>query len=140
MELKYSVIIPVYNRPDEMAEMLESLDAQSERNFEVVVVEDGSSKPCKDEVDRYAGKLEIQYVTKPNTGRSDTRNVGMQKAKGNYFLFFDSDCILPPEYMQTLNRCLRENYVDCFGGPDRALASFSPVQTVLRTCSGRIST
>lgn len=128
VELKYSIIIPVYNRPDEMAEMLESLDAQTERNFEVVVVEDGSSKPCKDEVDRYAGKLEIQYVTKPNTGRSDTRNVGMQKAKGNYFLFFDSDCILPPEYMQTLNRCLRENYVDCFGGPDRALASFSPVQ------------
>ena len=111
-----------------MAEMLESLDSQIERNFEVVVVEDGSSKPCKDVADRYAGKMEIKYVVKPNTGRSDTRNTGMREAEGNYFLFFDSDCILPPEYMQTLNRCLKEHYVDCFGGPDRALDSFSPVQ------------
>ena len=128
MNLKYSIIIPVYNRPDEMAEMLASLAQQSEKNFEVVVVEDGSSLPCKDEVDRYADKLEIQYCTKPNTGRSDTRNVGMQRARGDYFLFFDSDCILPPEYIQSLNRCLQKDYTDCFGGPDRALPTFTDMQ------------
>lgn len=126
--MKFSVIIPVYNRPDEMAEMLASLAEQTERNFEVVVVEDGSSLPCKEEVDRYADVLEIQYVSKPNTGRSDTRNVGMQHAKGDYFLFFDSDCILPPEYIQTLNRCLQNDYTDCFGGPDRALPTFTDMQ------------
>lgn len=128
MDLKYSIIIPVFNRPDEMAEMLESLAAQREKNFEVVVVEDGSSLPCKAEVDRYTGRLEIQYITKPNTGRSDTRNVGMENARGNYFLFFDSDCILPPEYIQTLNRCLEAGYSDCFGGPDRALPTFTDMQ------------
>lgn len=126
--MKFSVIIPVYNRPDEMAEMLESLAAQTERNFEVVVVEDGSTLPCKEEVDRYADRLEIQYVSKPNTGRSDTRNVGMKHAKGDYFLFFDSDCILPPEYIQTLNRCLQNDCTDCFGGPDRALPTFTDMQ------------
>lgn len=128
MNLKYSIIIPVYNRPDEMAEMLASLAQQSEKNFEVVVVEDGSSLPCKDEVDRYADTLEIQYCPKPNTGRSDTRNVGMQRARGDYFLFFDSDCILPPEYIQSLNRCLQKDYTDCFGGPDRALPTFTDMQ------------
>lgn len=126
--MKFSVIIPVYNRPDEMAEMLASLAAQTEKNFEVVVVEDGSTLPCQEEVDRYAGGLEIQYITKPNTGRSDTRNVGMKHAKGDYFLFFDSDCILPPEYIQTLNRCLQNDYTDCFGGPDRALPTFTDMQ------------
>ncbi|MBD5392262.1 glycosyltransferase [bacterium] len=126
--MKFSVIIPVYNRPDEMAEMLASLAAQTEKNFEVVVVEDGSTLPCREEVDRYARGLEIQYITKPNTGRSDTRNVGMKHAKGDYFLFFDSDCILPPEYIQTLNRCLQNDYTDCFGGPDRALPTFTDMQ------------
>ena len=111
-----------------MAEMLASLAAQTEKNFEVVVVEDGSTLPCREEVDRYARGLEIQYITKPNTGRSDTRNVGMKHAKGDYFLFFDSDCILPPEYIQTLNRCLQNDYTDCFGGPDRALPTFTDMQ------------
>lgn len=128
MELNYSVIIPVFNRPDEMAEMLESLTSQTEKNFEVVVVEDGSSLPCDKEVARYSDVLRIRYISKPNTGRSDTRNVGMANAQGNYFLFFDSDCILPPEYMQTLNRCLQQDYTPCFGGRDRALPTFTPMQ------------
>lgn len=126
--MKFSIIIPVYNRPDEMAEMMESLAAQTEKNFEVVVVEDGSSLPCREEVEKYASVLETAYYFKPNTGRSHTRNYGMEKATGDYFLFFDSDCILPPEYMHELNRCLQENYVDCFGGPDRALPTFTPMQ------------
>lgn len=126
--MKFSVIIPVYNRPDEMAEMMESLAAQTEKNFEVVVVEDGSSLPCREEVEKYASVLETAYYFKPNTGRSHTRNYGMEKATGDYFLFFDSDCILPSGYMHELNRCLQENYVDCFGGPDSALPSFTPMQ------------
>lgn len=126
--MKFSMIIPVYNRPDEMAEMMASLDAQQDRNFEVVVVEDGSSVPCKGEVEKYAGSLDLAYYSKPNTGRSDTRNYGMARATGDYFLFFDSDCILPPEYMTELNRSLEKNHLDCFGGPDRALPTFTSMQ------------
>ncbi|MDE7338788.1 MAG: glycosyltransferase family 2 protein, partial [Bacteroidales bacterium] len=105
--MKFSVIIPVYNRPDEMAEMMESLAAQTEKNFEVVVVEDGSTLPCREEVEKYASVLETAYYFKPNTGRSHTRNYGMEKATDDYFLFFDSDCILPSGYMHELNRCLQ---------------------------------
>ncbi len=126
--MKFSIIIPVYNRPDEMAEMMESLAAQTEKNFEVVVVEDGSSVPCREEVEKYASVLDTAYYFKPNTGRSHTRNYGMEKATGDYFLFFDSDCILPPEYFETLNRCLQNEYTDCFGGPDRALPTFTDMQ------------
>lgn len=126
--MKFSIIIPVYNRPDEMAEMMESLAAQTEKNFEVVVVEDGSSIPCREEVEKYASVLDTAYYFKPNTGRSHTRNYGMEKATGDYFLFFDSDCILPPEYFETLNRCLQNEYTDCFGGPDRALPTFTDMQ------------
>ncbi len=126
--MKFSIIIPVYNRPDEMAEMMESLAAQTEKNFEVVVVEDGSSVPCREEVEKYASVLDTAYYFKPNTGRSHTRNYGMEKATGDYFLFFDSDCILPPEYVETLNRCLQNEYTDCFGGPDRALPTFTDMQ------------
>ena len=128
----YSIIVPVYNRPEEIVELLESLTRQENKaGFEVVVVEDGSALPCAEVAERYASQLNIRYHSKPNTGRSDTRNVGMQLAKGEYFLFFDSDCVLPPQYFTELNKNLRENYADCFGGPDAAHESFTPVQKAI---------
>ncbi|MDR1974621.1 MAG: glycosyltransferase [Bacteroidales bacterium] len=126
--MQYSIIIPVYNRPQEMEELLQSLSLQTENNFEVVVVEDGSKDTALSQVEKYRSEINIHYVTKPNTGRSDTRNVGIANAKGEYFLFFDSDCILPSEYIATLNKRLREHYVDCFGGPDNALDTFTSTQ------------
>ncbi|MDR2147226.1 MAG: glycosyltransferase [Tannerella sp.] len=124
----FSIIVPIYNRPDEAAELLESLAVQIYTDFELVLVEDGSTKPCSSEVEKYRSLLNINYIVKGNTGRSDTRNVGMQAAKGDYFVFFDSDCIIPKHYFETLNRCLQEDYADCYGGPDREHPSFTAMQ------------
>jgi glycosyltransferase involved in cell wall biosynthesis len=128
----FSLIIPVYNRPDEVNELLESLTKSDyDEAFEVVIVEDGSSVPCRDVVENYAGKLNISYYFKPNSGPGNSRNFGMQKAKGDYFIIFDSDCIIPPSYLKEVKRELDGKYVDCFGGPDKALDSFSDIQKAI---------
>jgi len=117
----FSLIIPVYNRPDEVDELLESLTKSDySEAFEIVLIEDGSSIPCKDVVMTYQGKLNISYYFKENSGPGDSRNFGMQKARGDYFIIFDSDCIIPPNYLTEVHKELDKNYVDCFGGPDRA--------------------
>ena len=127
----YSVIIPVYNRLQEVEELLKSLSSQSVKNFEVIIVEDGSTFPCRKVVERFANDLSVTYHAKPNTGRSDSRNVGMQLAKGDYFIFFDSDCIIPPGYFARLTEYLTAAYSDCFGGPDAAHRSFSDLQKAI---------
>ena len=128
----FSLIIPVYNRPDEVDELLESL-SKSDYNeaFEIVLVEDGSSIPCKEVVMNYQGKLNISYYFKSNSGPGDSRNFGMQKARGDYFIIFDSDCIIPPQYLTEVRKELDQKYVDCFGGPDKALDSFSDIQKAI---------
>jgi glycosyltransferase involved in cell wall biosynthesis len=128
----FSLIIPVYNRPDEVDELLESLSLQDYTdNFEVIIVEDGSSMRCDDVVRKYAGKLHLSYSFKENSGPGDSRNYGMKKAKGDYFIIFDSDCIIPKSYLTEVAKALKENYVDCFGGPDAALDSFSDIQKAI---------
>ena len=128
----FSLIIPVYNRPDEVDELLESLSQQDyTENFEVVIIEDGSSLRCDDVVRKYAGKLHLSYCYKENSGPGDSRNYGMKKAKGDYFIIFDSDCIIPKNYLKEISNALAANYVDCFGGPDKALDSFSDIQKAI---------
>lgn len=128
----FSFIIPVYNRPDEIEELLESLSGQTySKEFEVVVVEDGSSIPCGHIIDSFKDQLTISYYFKPNSGPGDSRNFGMRHAKGDYFLILDSDCILPETYLQSVAENLERDYVDCFGGPDNALDSFSDVQKAI---------
>ncbi|MGO4817752.1 glycosyltransferase [Flavobacterium sp. W22_SRS_FP1] len=128
----FSLIIPVYNRPDEVAELLESLSHSNyKESFEIVVVEDGSSLKCEDVVHKYEGKLSLSYYYKENSGPGDSRNYGMKMAKGEYFIIFDSDCIIPTEYLSEVDKALKENYVDCYGGPDRALDSFSDIQKAI---------
>ena len=128
----FSLIIPVYNRPDEVDELLESLSQQDySDNFEVVIVEDGSSLRCDEVVRKYAGKLHLSYSFKENSGPGDSRNYGMKKASGDYFIIFDSDCIIPNSYLTEVAKALSENYVDCFGGPDTALDSFSDIQKAI---------
>ena len=129
--ITFSVIVPIYNRPDEAKELLESLSLQTYKDFELVLVEDGSTSPCSAEVEAYCDSLKIQYIVKENTGRSDTRNVGMQYAKGSYFIFFDSDCIIPPHYLETVNGLLQKDFADCFGGPDSEHPSFSATQKAI---------
>lgn len=127
----YSIVIPVYNRPEEISELLDSLAHQTYKHFEVLVVEDGSSIPCQVQVAHFTTSLSIQYLVKPNEGRSIARNYGMARAKGDYFIIFDSDCIIPPHYLEEVNAFLSTNPVDCFGGPDRAHVSFTPTQKAI---------
>ena len=127
----FSIIIPVYNRPDEVEELLESLAAQSCKDFDIVLVEDGSTIPCDKVANRYNDRLDIHYYYKPNEGRSIARNYGMERADGRYFVFFDSDCIIPPQYFATVKAALDSHYSDCYGGPDAAHDSFSQVQKAI---------
>lgn len=131
--MKYSIIIPVYNRPDEVDELLASLAAQSRRDcFEVILVEDGSTVPCKEQADRYAAQgLPVRYFAKDNEGRSIARNYGMERATGDYFIFFDSDCVIPHDYFEKLTQMMVEKPRDCFGGPDAADKSFTTTQKAI---------
>ena len=129
--MKYSVIIPVFNRPDEVEELLESLTTQTVGDFEVVVVEDGSQTPCREVIDRYIDRLNIAYYMKPNGGPGPARNYGAERAKGDYLIILDSDCVLPPTYFEAIDRELAERPCDAFGGPDRAHDSFTPVQKAI---------
>lgn len=128
----FSIIIPVYNRPDEIRELLDSLvKTDYKEDFEVVIIEDGSNLTCENVIDSFNSKLKISYYKKENTGPGDSRNFGMKKAKGEYFLIFDSDCIIPMNYLSEVSKQLKQEYIDCFGGPDRAMSSFSNIQKAI---------
>lgn len=128
---EFSVIVPVYNRKKEVEELLQSLAAQSCKDFEVLIVEDGSTQPCEDVVNRYAAELDVRYFFKENEGRSIARNHGMDAARGKYFIFFDSDCVIPPDYFAKLSKYLASDPTDCFGGPDAAHDSFTTTQKAI---------
>lgn len=129
--MKYSFIIPVFNRPDEVDELLDSLTKQSLKDFEVVVVEDGSSVKCDNVVKAYENRLNIKYFLKANSGPGQTRNYGVDRAEGEYVLILDSDVVLPTDYLQAVDAELRRQPCDAFGGPDRAHSSFSLMQKAI---------
>jgi glycosyltransferase involved in cell wall biosynthesis len=132
MDLSFSFIIPVYNRPNEIKELLDSLRVQTyDKTFEVVIVEDGSTISSEEVIGGYVDSLAISYYTKPNSGPGDSRNYGMARAKGNYFIVLDSDCILPPQYLHEAEKSLKEDFVHCYGGPDAAHESFTVVQKAI---------
>lgn len=127
----FSIIIPVYNRPQEVDELLKSLTRQTYQHFETLIIEDGSEDDCKKMVDRYRDQLDIRYFYKENSGQGFSRNFGFDRAEGDYLVVFDSDCIIPPHYFKTVNRYLEQHPADAFGGPDRAHADFTPVQKAI---------
>lgn len=131
MEHQISIIIPVFNRPDEVDELLESMTTQTSKNFEVVIVEDGSTKKCDHVVERYRNELDVKYFYKNNSGPGQSRNYGFERATGSYVIFLDSDCVLPPHYFRTVEEYIATNKPDCFGGPDMAHTSFSPLQKAI---------
>lgn len=126
-----SFIIPVFNRPAETKELLESLSLQTLKVFEVVVVEDGSTQSSEPVVDTYRDRLNISYYFKANSGPGLSRNYGCERAQGSYVIFLDSDCVLPENYLQTVEDALQAKYSDAFGGPDRAHADFSMFQKAI---------
>lgn len=129
--LLISIIVPVYNRIDEVRDLLRSLADQTDRGFECVIVEDGSTQPCGEVCREFESRVPVRYFFKDNEGRSPARNYGMEQARGDYFIFVDSDCILPPDYIANLRTALTEDYAPCFGGPDDAHASFSTLQKAI---------
>jgi glycosyltransferase involved in cell wall biosynthesis len=130
-DMKYSIVIPVYNRPDEADELLESLKNQSLKDFEVIVVEDGSERTCKEEAERYGRVMDVKYFFKKNSGPGPSRNYGVERAKGEYVIILDSDCVLPEGFLQAVDDELRREPCDAFGGPDCAHDSFTPVQKAI---------
>ena len=129
--MKYSIIVPVYNRPDEVDELLESLCSQTLKDFEVVVVEDGSKIPCKDVCDKYAGILALQYFFTENSGPGQSRNYGVERARGEYVVIVDSDAVTPPGFMQAIDDELSRQPSDAWGGPDAAHESFTNIQKAI---------
>jgi glycosyltransferase involved in cell wall biosynthesis len=127
----FSIIIPVYNRPQEVDELLESLCTQTVKDFEVVVVEDGSTEKCDAVCERYADKLELHYYFKPNSGPGPSRNYGAERSQGEYLIILDSDVIVPGNYLETIKAELDREPCDAFGGPDRAHESFTPIQKAI---------
>lgn len=126
-----SLVIPVYNRPDEIVELLESISQQGDTDFEVIVVEDGSTRTCKEEIAPFADKFKLQYFFKENSGPGPSRNYGVQHASGDYVIVLDSDCILPADYMRVVRQHLDNEQIDAFGGPDKAHASFTTLQKAI---------
>jgi glycosyltransferase involved in cell wall biosynthesis len=127
----FSIIIPLYNRPQEIDELLATLCLQTYMQFEVLVIEDGSSLTAKEIVDGYAAQLDIKYFFKPNQGQGFARNYGFERAKGDYFIIFDSDCLIPNDYLETVKDYLYDHDLDAYGGPDAAHDSFTPVQKAI---------
>ncbi len=129
--VKYSVIIPVYNRPQEVDEILKSLVLQSYKNFEIIIIEDGSVERSDSIVDNYRDQLAIHYYFKPNTGPGPSRNYGFEKARGEYFVVFDSDCIIPPHYFVAVEDRLNTDQIDAWGGPDKGHEDFTSLQQAM---------
>ena len=129
--MKFSIIVPVFNRPDEVDELLESLTLQSVHDFEVIIVEDGSQKPCKDVCDKFADKLNLKYFMKENSGPGQSRNYGAERSEGEYLLILDSDVVLPENYLYAIEEELNSEQADAFGGPDRAHDSFTDTQKAI---------
>lgn len=129
--MKYSVIVPVYNRPDEVDELLESLCKQAFTDFEVLIIEDGSTCPCEEVCKKYEPFLDIKYLLKPNSGPGQTRNYGAERASGDYLIILDSDVVVPHDYFYEIEKELATSPADAFGGPDRAHASFTDTQKAI---------
>ena len=129
--MRYSIIVPVYNRPDEVDELLQSLCEQTVKDFEVLIVEDGSVKPCKDVCDKYASILDLHYYAKENSGPGQSRNYGAERANGEYVIILDSDVVLPKGYLQAVEDELKQNPCEAFGGPDATHPSFTPIQKAI---------
>ncbi|HCW06630.1 MAG TPA: glycosyltransferase [Cytophagales bacterium] len=128
---KYSIIVPVYNRPQELDDLLLSLTKQAFRDFEVLIIEDGSSVSSQPIYEKYSSQLNLNYFFKPNSGPGPSRNFGFEKALGQYFIVFDSDCQIPEHYLEAVEKSLKENPLDAWGGPDRGHSNFTVLQQAM---------
>ena len=131
LDLNFSIIIAVYQRKNELVELLQSLTYQTDKDFEVIVVDDGSPEKLEGIILEFSNQLDIHYYYKSNSGAGKSRNIGMEKAAGNYFIFLDSDTIVPKNYIYTVRENLKTNFTDAYGGPDAAAEDFSDLQKAI---------
>ena len=115
----YSVIVPVYNRPQEIHSLLACLAIQAYKNFEVIVVESGSSIKSEDVVKIYSSKINVRYFLRGNDGQGFSRNYGMSQAKGEFFIILDSDVLLDPDFIENIHMGIQDAGLDAYGGPDK---------------------
>lgn len=127
----FSIIVPTFNRPDEVDELMASLTHQSYREFELILADGTPDELLVNIINKYTSELTVQHLHRPFLGISDSRNLGCQHAKGQYFIFLDSDCVLPKNYLENVLNGLKENQLDAFGGPDAADESFTPLQKAI---------
>jgi glycosyltransferase involved in cell wall biosynthesis len=128
---KYSLIVPVFNRAEEVHELMKSLLNQQFKDFELILVEDGSSYPCKHVFENFKDKIPVKYFSKSNSGPGLSRNFGAKHAQGEWCIFLDSDVLIPEEYLNEVHTFLNQNNADAFGGPDRAHQEFTPIQKAI---------
>lgn len=131
MPTNFSIIIPIYNRPDELNELLETIEKQTYTHFEVIVIEDGSVLKCDEVVEKYKSKFDISYYYQENTGQGFARNLGLEKGKGDYFIIMDSDALVEPNYLEEIEKSISTEKLDLFGGPDKDHPSFTPIQKAI---------
>lgn len=141
MSPKYSIIVPVYNRPQELDDLLRSLTKQTFHDFEVLIIEDGSSVSSQSVFEKYSTQFDIKYFFKPNSGPGPSRNFGFEKASGKYFVVFDSDCQIPEHYLEAVEKFMDSHPLDAWGGPDRGHSNFTvPQQAMAFTMSSTLTT
>ncbi len=127
----YSIIVPTFSRPDEVTELLTSLESQQNKNFELINADGSLDDSVKQVIEKHHDKLELKYLHKKGLGISESRNWGVEDARGDYVVFFDSDCVIPPQYFKVVNELLSIDPLDAYGGPDRAGKSFNNKQKAI---------
>ena len=127
----FSIIIPVYNRPNELKELLDSIKKQTFKDFDVTIIEDGSKITSEKLSLEYSTQFSIKYIAQTNQGPGPARNNGAFQASGSWLIFFDSDCIIPDNYLEIINKEVECTDFDCFGGPDKAHPNFNTIQKAI---------
>jgi glycosyltransferase involved in cell wall biosynthesis len=112
-----------------LQELLQSLALQTDPDFDVIVVDDGSTERSDKVVGSFSEDLSIQYFYKENSGPGNSRNYGCEKSESDFFVFFDSDCLIPAHYVSHLKSQLGNLQV--YGGPDREHPSFTSIQKAI---------
>jgi len=131
MQKTISIVVAIFNRKDELFELLNSLIAQTDKDFEVIIVDDGSIVDLLPTVETFKEMLNIQYFKKANSGPGLSRNYGANRAKNDWLVFVDSDVIVEKYYIENIKKNLEKTECAAFGGADKAHKGFNILQKAI---------
>lgn len=131
MQKTISIVVAIFNRKDELFELLNSLIAQTDKDFEVIIVDDGSFVDLLPTVETFKEMLNIQYFKKANSGPGLSRNYGANRAKNDWLVFVDSDVIVEKDYIENIKKNLEKTDCAAFGGADKAHKGFNLLQKTI---------